>query len=72
MLALALAAHDAFPTMPTVGWDVAVIDAGKPMLIEGNSCWGVDVAQISHGKPVAETRFPVILAEYIAALRSQR
>ena len=69
VLALALAAHDAFPTMPTVGWDVAVIEGGQAMLIEGNSVWGVDIAQISHAKPLADTKFPAILAEYIRGIR---
>jgi hypothetical protein len=65
VLALALAAHDAFPTMPTVGWDVALVDDGQALLLEGNSVWGVDVAQISRAGPLADTRLPAILAEYI-------
>jgi hypothetical protein len=68
VLALALAAHDAFPTMPTVGWDVALIEGGHALLLEGNSVWGVDVAQISHAGPLADTRLPAILAEYIEGI----
>jgi hypothetical protein len=55
--------------MPTVGWDVAVIEGGHPMLIEGNSVWCADLAQISHAKPLADTKFPAILAEYISGIR---
>ena len=50
---LALAAHRLFPSLRTVGWDVAV-EPGGPVLLEGNHNWDMEMLQIVHRKGAAE------------------
>jgi Sugar-transfer associated ATP-grasp len=54
---LAVAAHTAFPRMPSVGWDIAITDDG-PVLLEGSGVWCVDLAQMSHRLPLGKTPIP--------------
>jgi hypothetical protein len=61
---LAISAHVVFGTMPSVGWDIAVADDGL-VLLEGNAVWCVELAQISHKRPLADTIVPEILCEYL-------
>ena len=41
-------AHRVLPTIPTIGWDVAITENG-PTLIEGNDNWEISGVQIPHG-----------------------
>ena len=41
-------AHKVLPSIPTIGWDVAITDEG-PTLIEGNDNWEISGVQIPHG-----------------------
>ncbi len=45
----ALAAHKLFPTLKTVGWDVAITPTG-PLLLEGNHNWDMEMLQVVHHK----------------------
>lgn len=65
--ALAVAAHRVFSRMASVGWDVAITDDG-PVLVEGNGVWCVDLAQVSHGRPLADSIIPQAIAGHLAAL----
>lgn len=38
-------AHLLFPTIPTIGWDVAITDKG-PQILEGNHDWDIEMLQI--------------------------
>ena len=46
-LALVERAHRSMPDVPTLGWDVAITDAG-PVIIETNSTYDVDILQVTH------------------------
>ena len=64
---LAMRAHREFAQMPSVGWDVAITQAG-PILIEGNAVWCVDIAQMAHQRPLADTIVPAALASHLKHL----
>jgi hypothetical protein len=57
VLALATRTHASFPRIPFVGWDVAILNGG-PLLVEGNPVWCVELVQMAHRKPLADTHFP--------------
>ena len=66
---LAVAAHQVFETVPSVGWDVAVTDEG-PVLLEGNAIWCTELAQISHQMPLSNTvAMDCIVAHLRAAVK---
>lgn len=46
-------AHDLFPCLGTVGWDVGVSDRGL-FLLEGNPNWGMNVPQLLPGRPMLQ------------------
>lgn len=64
---LALAAHRAFAPLPSIGWDIAIGESG-PVIVEGNSEWGVNVVQMAHRQPLAATTVPASLAEHFGRL----
>ncbi|WP_018861125.1 sugar-transfer associated ATP-grasp domain-containing protein [Thioalkalivibrio sp. ALJ3] len=45
--ALALQAQRSLPEVRTVGWDIAITPDG-PVILEGNSTYGLDILQIAH------------------------
>ena len=49
---LCLAAHAHFPEFHSIGWDIAPTPAG-PLLLEANTIWDVDLAQMATGQPLA-------------------
>ena len=64
-LDLAVNAHREFQEMPSVGWDVAITEDG-PVLVEGNPVWGVDLAQITHQRPLSDTAVADCLLAHFA------
>jgi hypothetical protein len=66
---LAVSAHRTFPSMVSVGWDVAITPGG-PILVEGNAVWCVDLAQMSAAKPLADTPIPACLSQYLGSASS--
>jgi hypothetical protein len=49
-------AHLAFPSMPFVGWDIAILRDG-PIVLEGNSWWDVDLTLLPHCISLSDTQF---------------
>ena len=64
---IAVAAHEEFKTLPSIGWDIAITKEG-PVVVEGNSQWGTDGVQMSHQKPLQATSIPACLAEHFDRL----
>jgi hypothetical protein len=56
VLDLAQQAHTAFPSMPFVGWDIAILPGG-PVVLEGNSWWDVDLTILPHRISLSDTQF---------------
>jgi hypothetical protein len=52
MVDLCLAAHAHFPGLHSIGWDVAPTPHG-PLLLEANTIWDIDLAQMATGQPLA-------------------
>jgi len=60
---LVLAAHTALGGVASLGWDVAITEAG-PLLLETNSGWDPMTIQRAANKPLGETRLPWVLKGY--------
>lgn len=71
MLELVYRAHRTCPWMPFVGWDVVDSDQGV-VLLEANSNWGGDSAQLPGAPALGQTRFPEIYLEWYEHLRVVR
>jgi hypothetical protein len=56
VVALTLTAHKAFPSVYSVGWDVAILPNG-PILLEGNAWWDSDLTVLPHGITLSDTQF---------------
>jgi hypothetical protein len=56
VLDLAKQAHAAFPSMPFVGWDIAILRDG-PVVLEGNAWWDVDLTILPHRISLSDTQF---------------
>jgi putative polysaccharide biosynthesis protein len=65
VMQLAIAGHQEFKALPSIGWDIAITEAG-PVIVEGNSEWGTNVVQMSHGKPLEATIVPARLVEHLS------
>jgi len=63
---LAIAAHEEFKSLPSIGWDIAITESG-PVLVEGNSEWASTV-QIPLNLPLGATAVPDLLAEHVMRL----
>ncbi len=50
---MCIEAHDLFPCVGSIGWDVGLSDRG-PVLLEGNPNWGMNVPQLMPGRPMLE------------------
>lgn len=69
-VALARRAHTKLDGLPwSVGWDVAISPAG-PLLLEGNTLWGADLAQAPRPEPF-DPEFVARLAERLGAAGSR-
>jgi Sugar-transfer associated ATP-grasp len=64
---LALEAHRLFCTIPVIGWDIAITDEG-PIVVEGNGVPGVNVIQMSHQTPLADSVIPDCLGAHLRSL----
>jgi hypothetical protein len=45
----AIASAEALPELAVVGWDLALNEAGVPVVLEGNSSPGLDITQLTEG-----------------------
>ncbi len=61
VVALAVAAHEAFPARVVVGWDVAMLKDGA-MIIEGNGKPDLDIHQRAERGPAGNARIAHLLA----------
>ena len=64
---LAIDGHRAFEPLPSIGWDIAITENG-PVIVEGNSEWGVNVVQMAHRQPLAATAVPARLVKHFERL----
>ncbi|OSQ53518.1 hypothetical protein MGEO_03085 [Marivita geojedonensis] len=64
VLAVVRKGHTNLPHYVFLGWDVAFGDDG-PLLLETNSGWGSLHLQMMTGRPIADTAFASIAAEYV-------
>lgn len=51
---MCIAAHQCFPCVGSVGWDVG-LSANGPVLLEGNANWGMGIPQLFPGLPLLRT-----------------
>jgi hypothetical protein len=56
VLDLAMQAHLAFPSMYFVGWDIAILK-DRPVVLEGNSWWDVDLTILPNRISLSDTQF---------------
>jgi hypothetical protein len=61
VIALACAAHAAFPQRTAVGWDVAML-RDRPCIIEGNASPDLDIHQRAERRPLGDQRIAELLA----------
>jgi hypothetical protein len=53
---LAHRAHEMFPALHFIGWDIAITGAGA-VLVEGNASWDADLTLVPHAITLADTAF---------------
>ena len=53
---LARRAHETFPSMHFIGWDIAILQDG-PVLVEGNCPFDTDLTVLPHGLTLSDTQF---------------
>jgi hypothetical protein len=56
VVALAIKAHEAFPSLHFIGWDIAILQQGL-VLIEGNAPFSADSVVLPHGISLSDTQF---------------
>lgn len=57
-------AHVYFPEYASLGWDIAITDAG-PVILETNQIWDVETVQKPHRMPLGRTVFTEVCRERI-------
>lgn len=55
-LFLARRAHELFPSVYFIGWDVAILQ-DRPVLVEGNALFDTDLTVLPHGLTLSDTQF---------------
>jgi hypothetical protein len=53
---LARRAHEAFPSVHFIGWDIAILQHG-PVLVEANALFDTDLTVLPHGLSLSDTQF---------------
>ena len=53
---LARQAHETFPSVHFIGWDIAILQHG-PVLVEGNDGFDTDLTVLPHGLSLSDTQF---------------
>jgi putative polysaccharide biosynthesis protein len=53
---LARLAHKTFPFLHFIAWDIAILGDG-PVLVEGNSVFGIDLTVLPHRLSLSDTQF---------------
>lgn len=57
-------AHIAFPSLPFIGWDIAVLPNG-PVIVEGNVTWDLNLTILPHRISLSDTCFIPICNSHI-------
>jgi hypothetical protein len=70
ILDLARQAHEVFPTMHFIGWDIAVLDRG-PVLLEGDALWDSDLTVLPHRIGISDTQFIPYYNHHVNDLREK-
>ena len=53
---LARRAHETFPSLHFIGWDIAILD-DRPVVVEGNDVPDTDLTVLPHGLTLSDTQF---------------
>lgn len=57
-LDLVISAQEKTPQLPTLGWDVAITDAG-PLIVEANTLYATEIHEVAYGRGIRSDLLPI-------------